>query len=85
MLEKLQDIGMKEFYLWGRSMGAATIVNFMNKFRNTGLDVMGKIKYLVIDSTYVSLKSVVKEFANSLYNIPQFLASPFIGAVFRKI
>lgn len=66
-------------------MGAATIVNFMNKFRNTGLDVMGKIKYLVIDSTYVSLKSVVKEFANSLYNIPQFLASPFIGAVFRKI
>lgn len=51
----LRAKGVKEVCLWGRSMGASTILNFMNNL-TVDSEVREMIKFVVLDSPFASFE-----------------------------
>lgn len=55
-----------EFGLWGRSMGGATTLM-------TALQEDLSIRFIVIDSSFLSIRILCEEIAKNSYKIPKFI------------
>ncbi|EAR89045.2 X-pro dipeptidyl-peptidase, S15 family protein (macronuclear) [Tetrahymena thermophila SB210] len=67
-----------EFGLWGRSMGAATTLM-------TSLNEDLSIRFIVIDSSFLSIKQLCEEIATNQYKVPKFILNWAYQYIRRKI
>ncbi|KAL4496487.1 hypothetical protein ABPG72_014717 [Tetrahymena utriculariae] len=67
-----------EFGLWGRSMGAATTLM-------TSLNEDLSIRFIVIDSSFLSIKQLCEEIATNRYKVPKFILNWAYQYIQRKI
>ncbi|KAL4463165.1 hypothetical protein ABPG74_007166 [Tetrahymena malaccensis] len=67
-----------EFGLWGRSMGAATTLM-------TSLNEDLSIRFIVIDSSFLSIKQLCEEIATNTYKVPKFILNWAYQYIRRKI
>ena len=59
----VKEKGQREFYLWGRSMGAVSILMFLEEFllgeRMKDFSELVRVKGVVLDSPFTSVKDTV--------------------------
>lgn len=73
--------GVREVSLWGRSMGAVTIVYFfLNCYRKV-LSKGMKVKDVVLDSPFGDLRRLMQELGGRSFNLPEFVFNPLIGSI----
>ncbi|CAD8173186.1 unnamed protein product [Paramecium octaurelia] len=71
----------KQIILWGRSMGSAVAIQYMQKFNNL------IIKGMILDSPFVCLLDVILQMASSRTKIPNFILkslSTFVSNELKK-
>ncbi|CAD8087348.1 unnamed protein product [Paramecium sonneborni] len=71
----------KQIILWGRSMGSAVAIQYMQKFNNQ------LIKGMILDSPFVCLLDVILQMASNRTNIPNFILktlSTFVSNELKK-
>ncbi|CAK73071.1 unnamed protein product (macronuclear) [Paramecium tetraurelia] len=71
----------KQIILWGRSMGSAVALQYMQKFNNI------LIKGMILDSPFVCLLDVILQMASSKTKIPNFILkslSTFVSNELKK-
>lgn len=80
----MKEKGVKEIYLWGRSMGASTILNLL---ANIGVESEARdvIKSVVLDSPFSSFEEIGKETIGKNLGVPAFICSPLINMAITKI
>jgi fermentation-respiration switch protein FrsA (DUF1100 family) len=67
-----------EFGLWGRSMGAATTLM-------AALKSDSDIRYLVVDSSFTSIKNLCTEIAENSYHVPSILFSAAYSYIRKRV
>jgi alpha-beta hydrolase superfamily lysophospholipase len=63
-----------EIVLWGRSMGAVTLVRYMSENKTANRNV----RVVVLDSPFQSLQSLIVELVNQKIKMPKFLIEMFL-------
>ena len=77
----MEKEGLTDFSLWGRSMGAVTILYFMLK-KFVLLEKRGiKIHSLVLDSPFCNLKKLMHEIGSSYLSLPEFIFNPLAQSI----
>ena len=80
IITMLKESGLADdIFLWGRSMGAVTVLNYMLKYKDQ------KISGLILDSPYCNLRNLAIEMAQSSIKLPKFMISPFVDSIDKEI
>lgn len=81
IIAMLKQLGVKEkIFLWGRSMGAATVLYYLLKNPQDP-----SISGVILDSPYSNLKNLALDIANESTKLPKFMLKPFINSIEKKI
>ena len=72
--------GNTKIHLWGRSMGASTIIQYLSQTKQ-----IDNIISCVLDSPFSSLWKVIKEFGKKKTKIPEFIIEHVIEYIRNQI
>ena len=61
-----------ELILWGRSMGAVTAIRYISQYGGRN------VRVAILDSPFLSLRSLIVESVNERLGIPKFLVEIFL-------
>ena len=79
LIERLKsEYQIKSFILWGRSMGASTIINYLKNINNES------IHSVILDSPFKTLKGCIKDTLKYNNNIPKIVTSMFLYPIKKK-
>lgn len=77
----LRDLGYSEIYLWGRSMGASTILLMLGKYRELQKNIMG----VVLDSPFGNLRKMCSSIGTSMTGLPGILIESGLKIIRKTI
>ena len=76
----LKESGLsQEIFLWGRSMGAATVLLYNLIYNDPN------ITGLILDSPYSNLRSLALEIAQISIKLPKFMLNPIINSIEKEM
>lgn len=81
IIAMLKQLGVNEkIFLWGRSMGSATVLYYLLKNPHDPA-----ISGVILDSPYSNLRNLALDLANESTKLPKFMLKPFINSIEKKI
>lgn len=75
-----------EFCLWGRSMGAVTILYYLTKqyfWNNLHSNII--IRAIVLDSPFSNMQKLMYEIGSSKISLPDFVFTPVINSIMERV
>lgn len=82
IVKQCRDVfGYSEIFLWGRSMGAATIILLLSCHQELQKNIVG----VVLDSPFGNLRKMCVNMARQTTSLPKFIINPALSSIRKKV
>jgi pimeloyl-ACP methyl ester carboxylesterase len=84
LVNALRERGVENVNLWGRSMGASTILYFLKVYGEREI-AKSMVRVTVLDSPFCSFEQIAMEMVGRNSLLPGFVCSPLVHVTMRKV